>query len=231
MIIIGKLHFLKEKMIIQFNATRIEDGEKPSEILATQLIRWGKIMDCLYMAPYVKGKGSAGNIGFRDSNGMIYVTSSGGCLGNLSFDNIMAIERVEEENPPRVYFYGHKEKKPTSESLIYWDIFQSRKDISVVLHGHDLLSLEKAEHLQEAHPEFVSITASVTNAGSPEFRREINKILNRNNHYLIGKEHGFFALGKTFDEAGFLSLELRTEATNLFLREEMNRLKNKYDVV
>lgn len=236
--LIYALLFLRErrktkakKMGIQYNAVRAGDSisKKPRIALARQLVAWGKIFDDLGMAPYVNGKGSAGNMGFK-SDGRVFVTPSGGCLGNLDIEDIMAVINYDEITN-NLYFHGSRGKNPTSEALIYWDIFNEREDISVILHGHDLLSLEKANALMKKHPGMISITPNVTEAGSKEFRKEMHDLSKSKKNYLVGKGHGFFALGKTFDEAGSMSLRMRTEAINLFLGDKIKKLNKKYSIV
>ena len=130
-------------MAVQFNPVRIKNGPKPDKENVGRLMTWGKIFDTLGMVPYVNKKGSAGNMGFRSARG-ICVTSSGSFMGDLKPDNIMTIVDVREgKKGPTVYFYGHSKKLPTSEALIYWDIFKLRPDVNVVLHGHDCICLEK----------------------------------------------------------------------------------------
>ena len=95
-------------------------------------------------------------------------------------------------------YWNPSGKKPTSEWEIYWDIFKKRKEINAVLHGHDLFALETAYDLVKEYPEEVAITKRVTDAGSIEYREDMQEIVSDKNIYLIGKEHGFFALGKNF---------------------------------
>ncbi|MDD5438828.1 MAG: class II aldolase/adducin family protein [Candidatus Omnitrophica bacterium] len=218
-------------MAIQFIPVRVKNRVQPDRSKALLMVSWGKIFDSLWMAPYVKGKGSAGNMGFRMPGG-ICVTPSGGALGELSPEHIMTVIDVRDEKPGiKVYFYGHPGKRPTSEALIYWDIFKKRKDVDVVLHGHDSLCLETSNAVMALHRNEVCMTPRITEAGSQEFRRDINCILSARKNYLIGKGHGFFALGKTFGEAGILALKYRTEATGLLLGKKfMERLKKKYDL-
>lgn len=218
-------------MAIQFTPVRVKDGRKPDNDKAKKLVLWGKIFDRLWMAPYVEGKGSSGNIGFRMPHG-ICVTPSGGALGELTTGDIMTVVDVREEGEKvSVFFYGHPEKKPTSEALIYWDIFKKRSDVDVILHGHDSICLEKTTRMKEIFHNEVSVTQAVTGAGSFEFRKDIEGLLSGSEPYLIGKGHGFFALGKTFEEAGLLALRFRTEAINLlFGKEFIEGLKKKYDL-
>ena len=205
---------------------RIDCEDGPSKELADKMIRWGRIMGNLRMVPYVEGKGWAGNIGFRENN-VIWVTPSGGVIDDIKPEDIVGI--TEKEN--KIVFFGGKGKKPTSEWEIYWIIFKKRQDIKVILHGHDLFALETAEKLIQRYPKEVALTKNVTEAGSPEFKDDMLEIVTDTNTYLIGKEHGFFALGKTFEEAGRLALEFRSRANELMVgREKYRELLGKYHI-
>lgn len=185
---------------------------EPDKILADEMVHWGKIMGGLRMVPYVTGKGWAGNIGFRENN-TIWVTPSGGVINDIKLEEIMGISEKNGD----IFYCGHPEKKPTSEWEIYWGIFKERDDVNAILHGHDLFALETAERLRENYPNEVGLTKSVTESGSAEFRDEILEILTDKNIYLIGREHGFFALGKTFEEAGILALDYRSKANEIMI--------------
>ena len=219
-------------MAIQFTPVRVDDGISPDDKISRDLILWGKIFDRLWMAPYVEGKGSSGNIGFRMPHG-ICVTPSGSSLGELEVEDIMTVVDVKEEDGEiSVFFYGHPEKKPTSEALIYWDIFKARDDADVVLHGHDSFCLEKDSEIYNNFSEEIAMTKVVQEAGSFELRSDIQGILSGEESYLVGKGHGFFALGKNFEEAGLLALRFRTEAINLLFGEEfIEEVKKKYDLL
>lgn len=209
-----------------YKMARINRKIRPNKGLADEMIHWGKIMGGLRMVPYVTEKGWAGNIGFREDE-MIWVTPSGGIINDIKLEEIMGI--CEEDG--NIVYWGHQERKPTSEWEIYWGIFRERLDVNAILHGHDLFALETAERLRETYPNEVGLTKSVTESGSAEFRDEILEILTPKNKYLIGREHGFFALGKNFEETGMLSLEYRSKANEIMIgNKEYQRILEKYHV-
>lgn len=219
-------------MAIQFTAVRIDDGPRPDHFKSEEMVLWGKILDRLWMAPFVEGKGSSGNMGFRIPHG-ICVTPSGSALRSLTVRDIMTVSRVEDAGRGvQVFFYGSHDKVPTSEALIYWDIFKKRKNVNVVLHGHDSICLEESAGVKKKFRGEVAMTQKISDAGSLEFRKDIKGILEGRASYLIGKGHGFFALGSTFEEAGLLALKFRTEAMKLLLGKQfIKRIKNKYDLL
>jgi L-fuculose-phosphate aldolase len=209
-----------------YQIERILCKKRPKEKLANEMMLWGKIMGDLRMVPYVEEKGWAGNIGFRE-NDTIWVTPSGGIIDDIKPDDLMGITKKGN----KIVFFGDKEKKPTSEWEIYWIIFKKRPDINVILHGHDLFALETAKKLTEEYPKEVALTTKVTEAGSSEFRDDMLEIVTDTNTYLVGKEHGFFALGKTFEEAGKLALEFRSRANELMIgKGKYKELLDKYHI-
>jgi L-fuculose-phosphate aldolase len=213
-------------MLENYNIKKLDLQILPNEKLVDEMKHWGKIMGNLRMVPYVTGKGWAGNIGFRDCEN-IWVTCSGGMIDEIKVEDVIGISKFNNE----ICFWGDMNKKPTSEWEIYWGIFRKRKDVNAILHGHDLFSLEVAEKLGELYSEKVALTRHVTESGSPEFRKDILEILTDTNSYLIGRQHGFFALGKTFEEAGLLALEFRSKANELMVGEnEYNCLLKKYHI-
>ena len=192
-----------------YKIKRIDYKEKPDRILANNMVYWGRIMSSMKMVPYVDGKGWAGNIGFRkDKN--IWVTCSNCMINDIKLEDIIGITKVDKN----IGFFGHQTKKPTSEWEIYWEIFKQKPYINAILHGHDSLTLETAERLKGNYPDDVALTKSVTKSGSTEFRDEILEFVNPDSShiYLIGREHGFFALGKSFEEAGEIALIFKTRA-------------------
>ncbi len=219
-------------MAIQFDAVRVPTSESLEQQKVENLILWGRILNTLSMAPYVKGKGSAGNMGCRIENG-ICVTPSGTYIGELKPDDLMVVvDVVERKTRPTLYFYGHPDKMPTSESLIYWDLFKKRNDANVILHGHDLLTLQTAQYIVENSQGHVAITENVTEDGSLQFRKEMKAIASSKANYLLGKEHGFFALGQNFAEAGMLTLKYHHEAINLVVGNDFfEEGKKKYGLL
>ena len=131
-----------------YKIERVDWKIKPNKRLADEMVHWGKVMGGLRMVPYVTGKGWAGNIGFREDN-IVWVTPSGGGINDIKLEEIMGISESDGEG----FYWGHPEKKPTSEWEIYWGIFKERNEVNAILHGHDLFALETAEILRESYPD------------------------------------------------------------------------------
>lgn len=204
------------KMLEHYKIEKIDCEEKPDRILVNDMMHWGRIMGSMKMVPYVDGKGWAGNIGFRKDRN-IWVTCSNCVINDIKLEDIVGITKVGKS----IGFFGYQTKKPTSEWEIYWEIFKQKPYINAILHGHDSLTLEIAERLKKNYPNDVALTKGITKSGSAEFRDEILEIINSDSSYiyLIGRGHGFFALGKSFEEAGKIALTFRTRAEKFKNRE------------
>ncbi len=204
------IKFERITMAEHYKIERTEYSGKPHPELVSEMIYWGKVMGDLDMVPYVKGKGWAGNIGFKE-NDIIWVTPSGCVINDIKVDEIMGIKKIDG----RFFYFGHAGKQPSSEWEIYWVLFDNIPGINSILHGHDSSTVEVAEQLRNEYPDKVAITECVTASGSAEFRDDILKIYTDRHFYLVGREHGFFALGKTFKEAGESALSFRKTAIEL----------------
>lgn len=206
-----------------YTPIRAECGRSAPEDVVAEMCRWGRIMGRLRMVPYVSGKGWAGNMGCRDGD-VVWVTRSGSEIDTVAAKDIVGLS----PSGAVIAFWGTDGVRPTSEWEIYWEIFQSRPDVRAVLHGHDALVLETASQLCERYPEAV-LTKSVTESGSAEFRDEVLDILTDATSYLIGRDHGFFALGSTFEKAGLLALDFRSRAIEAMVGpKEYDALLRKY---
>jgi len=95
---------------------------------------------------------------------------------------------------------------------IYWELFKVRPDIEVIMHGHDPLILEYADELSKKPG--VALTERFAEYGTPEFKGEIIRALQKqkDTNFVIARDHGFFSLGKTFNEAGNRALKYNREA-------------------
>ena len=207
-------------MAEHYEISKTRTNVSPNPVLVEQTAYLGRVMGALEMVPYVQGKGWAGNIGFREvsykDERIIWVTSSGCEIDRITSNDIVGIKETQDG----IVYWGAPDKKPTSEWENYWVLFQKRPDVNAILHGHDLLALETAEALRDAFPKEVALTRGVTPFGNAEFRDQIAEIVTPTNTYLIGREHGFFALGRTFEEAGMLALRFRSLATQAMIGEE-----------
>jgi len=88
---------------------------------------------------------------------------------------------------------------PSKETLLHYIIYMNRPEIHAIFHGH-------CERL-ECDPDINFVTTEREQpGGSIELAREVEKVLGKEN-FIIMKNHGFLALGKSIDDAGKITLK------------------------
>lgn len=163
-----------------------------------RLIACGKIFSKLSWA-----QGTSGNLSFRDGN-VIGVTATKTELGKLVEDEIVEVSDIHYKDVnPTVIYRKRGEGKPTSEVLAHWEIYKANPKISVVLHGHDDFTTERAKAIAKYSPDLTGITKIARTQGTREFAHDLRELLEerQTRRYLVSKQHGIFSLGKNFDEA------------------------------
>jgi ribulose-5-phosphate 4-epimerase/fuculose-1-phosphate aldolase len=184
------------------------EGVKPPKNSKIKKVReWGKILDEKNMAPTYatkKGIGSSGNMSFKTKNGFI-ITASYSQLGSLSKQDFTEVTECDSlENT--VCFNGSR--NPSSESSLHYAIYEARPEVKAIMHFHDESVLRQEEKLG------LPITQFERPYGTVELAQEVLKVLGRH-EFIIMKNHGCLALGKTIDEAGKTALEVHKKALKL----------------
>lgn len=159
-----------------------------------ELKKWGKLFDELELAPRYPG-GSAGNMSYRflDNSDEFIITASHTALDkqlcNSSFVHVKNISTSGVINIAGT-------KTPSSESRLHHAIYQNRKDVNAILHGH-------FDHFFQL--ENIPCTIKFEEYGTIEL---INSVLNilENHHFILLKDHGFIAMGENIESAGKLTL-------------------------
>lgn len=100
--------------------------------------------------------------------------------------------------------YASGTKEPSSESRFHFAIYNQRKDVNAVFHGHSKEILSSVDILR------VPETKEKVSYGSMELVQSILEILD-NEFFLLIKGHGFVSLGKTMKEAGELALRMHNK--------------------
>ncbi|OGC07565.1 hypothetical protein A2526_03875 [candidate division WOR-1 bacterium RIFOXYD2_FULL_36_8] len=142
------------------------------------------------------GDGAYGNLSFRLKEGFceFIVTASG--LKSVSAESFVKVTSIDFDRQT-VYVQGTR--APSSESMFHFLIYQKRKDVNAIFHGHSQKILDIAEELK------LPSTLKEEPYGTLELAKAILDILNENN-FIIIKNHGFLAFGKTMDIAGARAL-------------------------
>jgi ribulose-5-phosphate 4-epimerase/fuculose-1-phosphate aldolase len=160
---------------------------------------WCKIFHKLGLAPEYDG-GSYGNLSFRTKENNNEFIITGSCIGlkdNLTEDCFVKVVSCDLENK---IIHTQGNRNPSSESMLHYSIYNARKDINAIFHGHCKIITEKISQLD------ISETKNEVPYGTIELVNEVLAIL-PNNFFLQMKNHGFLSLGKTLTEAGNLALE------------------------
>ena len=186
----------EEYVGVKFKTIFLEKKEVTDKRI-DQLILWGKKLAELGLSPKY-GNGSAGNLSFRTKKGFI-ITGS-----RTNFSKIKESDFVEvfecDINKKELYAIGLKE--PSSESFLHFSIYKKRRDINVVFHVHDDVVLKSSN---------IITTEKEQPYGGLELVNEVLRVLD-NNDYILMKNHGSLALGKTIEETGKLVIRRHEEA-------------------
>jgi ribulose-5-phosphate 4-epimerase/fuculose-1-phosphate aldolase len=166
----------------------------------TELGYWCHQFHRTGLTPLYKGK-SQGNLSFR-CNGSFIVTASGlGPKDNLSPECFV---RVVGCDIGRMKVYAIGLREPSSESMLHYRIYELKKEIKAVFHGHAPSLLEYGERLG------LPVTGEWYPYGSLELVRSVESLLDHN--FVILRGHGFLALGNSMNEAGNLALKYKALA-------------------
>lgn len=161
-----------------------------------ELIKWCHFFDKHQLAPPYPG-GSAGNLSFRKTSGkpeFIITGTKIGLKNNLTKNQFVHVIDVDFSTS-KIKVNGLIE--PSSESMLHWAIYNMRPEINAIFHGHSIEILEKAKENNWI------TTKNEVPYGTPELVKEVLNIID-NQDFVIIKNHGFLAFGKTIEEAGSL---------------------------
>ena len=159
-----------------------------------ELIKWGRRFGILGLSPKYNG-GSAGNLSFRTKDGFI-ITSSRSDLSDLKKEKFTEVINCDFDKK-ETYVNGINE--PSSETFLHFSIYNKRKYVNVIFHVHDDGVLKHAEEMK------TPVTHEKKLYGTLELADKAMKILKKNN-YIILKDHGIVAMGKSTEEAGKMVL-------------------------
>lgn len=187
--------------------TTIVGVKVPTDNRIQELEYWcGIFHKCNLAPPYEDEDGSYGNLSFRrrrrqNYNAFIITTAKTGLnvLTNECFSNVSGVDFKQG------IVYACGAKKPSSESMLHYAIYRERPEINAVFHGHS------PEILASANALGVPETAREVPYSTIELVEEVLRILDKEN-FLLMKNHGFLAFGKTMQEAGELTMRMHRQA-------------------
>jgi len=180
--------------------TETLSGEIPKDQRMKELKHWCKEFHEHNLAPPYEG-GSYGNLSFRLRSGeeQFVITGSRISLKNGLLDDCFVRVSSCDLEKRIVYVYGIRE--PSSESMLHFEIYRQRKDVNAIFHGHSQEILSCSDKLN------LPKTTKEEPYGTPQLVQRVLEALG-NKYFLIMKNHGFIALGKTMKQAGGFTLQV-----------------------
>lgn len=185
---------------VKFRAV-LMDKSFPRDIGLDELKSWCTEFYNHGFTPEYEG-GSAGNLSYRVKEGenQFIITGAGIVSKSRILDNSLVQVKSCDIEKEIAYYYGSR--KPSSESLLHCAIYNERKDVNAVFHGHSEKILSCADKLGLVQ------TKKHEPEGTGELAKAVLEVLGSEN-YIIMKDHGFISIGKTMKEAGELAIKMQ----------------------
>jgi len=179
---------------IRFNISFVSD-EVPRNAKIDELKEWSERFQRNGLTPEFEGN-YTGNLSFRSKKGFVITASGLKSKENLSNDCFVYVKTYDEQSNT-VYIEGRRQ--PSSEAVMHFLIYKTRKEVNAVFHGHNDAIIMNAEKLG------FPVTEKEHEPGTTELAKEALKFLGDKN-LIVLKNHGFVSLGRTMKEAGELAL-------------------------
>lgn len=186
---------------VKYRLIRI-DSSLPEDHRIDELKKWCTIFHNHKLAPPYPG-GTHGNMSFRLRKGCpeIVITAANSSFAEiLSDDSFFTVRKVDFKTLT-VYAEGAANRKPSSEALLHYAIYQERPDIQAILHGHCKTITENADKMG------ITVTRKFVESGTLAIVESVLTVLNQHNFIEI-RDHGFLALGKSIQYAGDIALQM-----------------------
>jgi L-fuculose-phosphate aldolase len=179
---------------IRFNSIFVSD-EVPSDARIGELKEWSERLQRNGLTPEIEGN-YTGNLSFRSEEGFVITASGLKSKENLSNDCFVYVKNYDEQSNT-VYIEGSRQ--PSSEAVMHFLIYKTRKEVNAVFHGHNDAIIMNAEEMK------FPVTEKEHEPGAIALAKEVLKVLGDKN-LIVLKNHGFVSLGRTMKEAGELAL-------------------------
>jgi len=179
---------------IRFNISFVSD-EVPRDARIDELKEWCERFQRKGLTPEFEGN-YTGNLSFRSREGVVITASGLKSKENLGNDCFVYVKNYDEQGNT-VYIEGSRQ--PSSEAVMHFLIYKTRKEVNAVFHGHNDAIIMNAEKLG------FPVTEREYEPGTIELAKEALKVLGDKN-LIVLKNHGFVSLGRTMKEAGELAL-------------------------
>jgi len=196
-------------MTVKFK-TEFIDNKVPQDPRVDELKYWSNKFQDLNLTPLYK-KISLGNLSFRlkeNADPFIITASALALKDHLTDDSFVTVYSCDLKEEI-VYASGTRE--PSSESRLHFAIYNQRKDVNAVFHGHSDKILYYADRLK------ITTTKQFEDYGSAELVKSVLEVLN-DDLFLVMKNHGFLALGKNMEAAGELALQMHRKCIHFSVK-------------
>jgi ribulose-5-phosphate 4-epimerase/fuculose-1-phosphate aldolase len=179
---------------IRFNSIFVSD-EIPRDPKIEELKEWCERFQRNGLTPEFEGN-YTGNLSFRSREGFVITASGLKSKENLSNDCFVYVKNYDKQSNT-VYIEGRRQ--PSSEAVMHFLIYKTRKEVDAAFHGHNNAIIMNAEKLG------FPVTEKEHEPGTIELAKEVLTVLGDKN-LIVLKNHGFVSLGRTMQEAGELAL-------------------------
>jgi len=179
-----------EKYVGRKFRTEFKSEQLPEDTRMYELMELGKRFRKLGLLPAENG-GHAGNMSFRNNRGFV-ITAGGADKGKLNPKHFVQVLKCNMDIEKVI---AEGEMQPSSETFTHYLIYRERKDISAVIHVHDMDVMKKAKQLK------LTETRKVHPYGTVQLAYEIEKTIGHR-RYIVVRGHGAIAMGKSIWEAG-----------------------------
>ena len=168
--------------------------EVPQDPRIDVLIRQAARLAALGLTPSY-GPGDHGNLSCRTSAGCLISAraTAKAAMQPGHFVEVVGRDASDADQPVRLRCRGLL--RPSTDALLHVEVYRLRPDVGAILHGHDVTAL--------VHAETLGLPMTQQSAAT---RSPVDDIcaLARDHDYLLLREHGFLALGRSIEEAGAL---------------------------
>ena len=179
---------------IRFNSIFVS-AEVPSDARIDELKEWSERFQRNGLTPEIEGN-YTGNLSFRSKEGFVITASGLKSKENRSNNYFVYVKNYDEQSNT-VYIEGSRQ--PSSEAVMHFLIYKTRKELNAIFHGHNDAIIMNAEKLG------FPVTEKEHEPGTIELAKDVLRVLG-DKKLIVLKNHGFVSLGKTMKEAGELAL-------------------------
>ncbi len=202
---VGEFVGVKFSVVLDKSVPEFSAGE---EARADELLSWCKRFADAGLTPnfsHKEGEASAGNLSFRCEKGFV-ITASGKNFSKLGTDGLVKVNKCSFEEG---IVHAHGLRNPSSETFLHHLIYEARRDVNAVFHGHDEAVLGRAKELG------LPVTPIRRPYGSKELAQDALELFNHRAYYVVLRGHGFVSAAPTMHLAGELALSIHQKASEL----------------